>query len=288
MKEKVLITGIHGFLGTELANVLSEDYEVYGTYFNSSATSSSHKTGRCDLRKLSEVKSVLDRVRPSKVFHLAALSDPNTCDREAKLSEEINFLASRLLSELCAERGIKLLFTSTDLVFDGRKGNYSEEDEVNPLSRYAEHKLMAEEVMKGNDSASICRMPLMYSTADNKRSMVYGIKEKLKNREQVGLFTDEYRSAAHVNCASKALMKVSSLELGLVHLGGPLRESRYEMGLLIAEAFSLPKYFIKPCLQKDVKMAAERPADVSFDNSVAISKAIQLRSLSENLSKLNN
>jgi dTDP-4-dehydrorhamnose reductase len=283
MKERVLVTGIHGFLATELANVLSKKFDVYGTYFSSSSLASVHKKGACDLRKLNEVKSVLDRVKPSRVFHLAALSDPNTCDREAQLSEAINFHATTQLAGLCAERDIKLLFTSTDLVFDGRKGNYKESDTVNPLSRYAEHKIMAEESLRDNPLASVCRMPLMYSTSDNKKSMVYAIKEKLEKKEALRLFTDEYRSALHINCASEALMKVSSFEKSLFHLGGPERQSRYKMGIQIAETFKLPQSGISPCLQKDVKMAAERPADVSLDSSKAARWAYSAKSLSEKL-----
>ncbi|MDD7984133.1 SDR family oxidoreductase [Lentisphaera marina] len=283
MKERVLITGIHGFLGAELANVLSSKFEVYGTYFSSSPSESIHKTGCCDLRKLSEVKSALDRVKPHRVFHLAALSDPNICDREAKLSEELNFQASTQLASLCGERKITLIFTSTDLVFDGRKGNYSEEDDVNPLSRYAEHKVMAEESMLDNPFANICRMPLMYSTNDNKRSMVHVIKEKVKNKEPLTLFTDEFRSALHINCASKALMKASVLNEAVLHLGGPQRQSRYEMGVQIAEVYGLSQKWIRPCLQKDLQMPAKRPADVSLNSAKALSLGVIPRSLLENL-----
>lgn len=283
MKGRVLITGIHGFLGTELANVLSHEFEVYGTYFRSLQSESIHKTGPCDLRKLSEIKYVLDRIKPQRVFHLAALSDPNTCDREAKLSEELNFQASAQLASLCGERKIKLIFTSTDLVFDGRKGDYEESDTVNPLNRYAEHKVMAEESMLDNPFANICRMPLMYSTNDNKRSMVFAIKNKLQNKEPLRLFTDEFRSALHINCASKALMKASLLNETLLHLGGPQRQSRYEMGVQIAESLNLPHTRIRPSLQKDLKMAAERPADVSLNSSRASLSGIVSKSLSEHL-----
>ena len=145
-KERVLITGAGGFLAWNFACAAMNQFDLFGTVFKSRIESGSTiKTGVCDLRNLRETQRVLDEVKPKVVFHFAALSDPNTCQLEAKLSEDINYKATVQLAALCAERNIELIFTSTDLVFDGRKGNYSEQDEVNPISRYAEHKIMAEE-----------------------------------------------------------------------------------------------------------------------------------------------
>ncbi|WDE96181.1 SDR family oxidoreductase [Lentisphaera profundi] len=286
MKERVLITGINGFLGKKLAETLSSEFEVYGVYFKSSASETNFKVGRCDIRKLAEVKFVLDKVKPQRVYHLAALSDPNVCDRDAKLSKEINYLASIQLAELCADRKIKLVFTSTDLVFDGVKGHYSEQEAVNPLSRYGEQKVMVEEFLKETPGALICRMPLMYSTdLSNKRSMLSYIKEKIDKGQKVTLFTDEYRSAVNIDCAAKALLLVADVNEKVLHLGGPKRQSRYEMGCQIVEYLGLAKQYIIPCLQKDVPMLAKRPADVSLDSSLAQSQDIVAKTLLKSLVK---
>ena len=124
MKEKVLITGASGFLGSHLSLLAQEKYEVHVLRHQNNSFVDNYRTWDCDLSRYSDMKGILNDLKPSVVYHLAALSDPNTCQLDKQKSRAINFDATVALANLCADQNIEMNFASTDLVFDGSKGNY--------------------------------------------------------------------------------------------------------------------------------------------------------------------
>ncbi|NQZ56430.1 MAG: SDR family oxidoreductase [Lentisphaeraceae bacterium] len=287
-KAAILVTGASGFLGWNLCRLASEKYTVYGTFHDMNLDGSLCRSVKCDLTIFAQVKKILDEVRPQAVFHLAALSDPNACQLNANLSKSINIEATIRLAGLCAERDIDFVFTSTDLVFDGQHGSYKERDTVNPVNLYGEHKALAEEALFDNPVATICRMPLMYGLCPSDRmTLLQGIYRKLKNTEMLNLFSDEFRTVTSGICAAQGLLLAHKSKEKLLHLGGPQALSRMEIGQIIADVFDLPESLLKASLQKEISMAAARPANVSLDSSLANSlgfKPLSLESFCRSLS----
>ena len=270
-KPRCLITGASGFLGWNLCKEAAKKWEVFGTYNSTKIGEEFCKSGRCDLEDYQETAAVLDHVKPEVVFHLAAISNPNACAEDPRLSEKINFESSFRLAEMCADRGIKFLFTSTDLVFDGLHGNYRESDPVNPVNHYGEHKAMAEEaILALNSAAVICRMPLMYGKSSiGRKSFLELMIGSLLKKEKLKLFTDEFRSIASASCASTGMISTALNASGLIHLGGPERLSRIAMGEELVAHMRVSSSLIKACQQKDLKFKAARPADVSLNSQQA-------------------
>ena len=268
MKERVLITGASGFLGSHLRLLAEEKYEVHVLTHENKLLANNGKSWSCDLTRHREIQNILTEVKPVLVYHLAAMSDPNACQLNKQKSRAINLEATVNLANLCADQNIELIFTSTDLVFDGAKGAYSEEDEVNPLSRYAEHKILAEQALFDNPFVKILRLPLMYGyRGKGKASFLEALLSKWSEGQVQQLFEDEYRTAAPGVCVAKALLKSRTWSDKLYHLGGPECLSRYEMGLLLAAHYNIDLSLIKKCLRADVKMPADRPRDVSLNSS---------------------
>jgi len=168
---------------------------------------------------------------------------------------------------------VPFVFTSTDLVFDGTKGNYTEENTPNPLMVYGEHKLLAEkETERVYPSALIARCPLMFGALEaSSRNYFPSFISNLKEGKINKLFYDEYRSVCGAKSVAEGILHICEEVSGIVHLAGAERVSRYDFGMAIAEAFGLDKNLLESCSQKDVYMAAPRPADVSLNIEKAIS-----------------
>src|SRR5512140_1712489 len=125
---KLLLTGPTGYLGRRLAPALAASWSVVPA----SRTAAGPGAFRLDLEDAGSIRRVFEEVRPSAVVHAGAMALPDECEREPARARSVNLDASALLAGLCARAGARLVYFSTDLVFDGEKGRYSEEDEARP------------------------------------------------------------------------------------------------------------------------------------------------------------
>jgi len=273
-KKKILITGASGFLGYHLLrSSYAKGFDVFGLY-NSGTISFDHSTNlQVDLRNYIDMGNIIDDIEPDIVIHAAALTDANLCQNNKELSYELNVEVTRNLAGICCDYQVPFVFTSTDLVFDGRKGNYSEEDTANPLMVYGEHKLLAErEVERVYPSALITRCPLMFGALESSNKNYFSsLVKALREDKRSKLFYDEYRSVCGGKSIAEGILHLCEEVSGIVHLAGAERLSRYDFALAIADAFHLDNSLLESCSQKDVQMSAPRPADVSLNIQKAIS-----------------
>jgi len=273
-KKKILITGASGFLGYHLLrSAYAKGFEVYGL-FNSGTISFEHSTNlQLDLRNYIDMGNVIDDIEPDIVIHTAALTDANLCQTNKELSHELNVEVTRNLAGICCDYQVPFVFTSTDLVFDGTKGNYIEEDQTNPLMIYGEHKLLAEkEVERVYPAALIVRCPLMFGALEaSSKNYFSNFVKALRENKHSKLFYDEYRSVCGAKSIAEGILHLCEEVSGVVHLAGPERVSRYDFGIAIADALGLDKTLLDSCSQKDIQMAAPRPADVSLNIQKAVS-----------------
>jgi len=272
-RKKLLVTGASGFLGWNVASIARSDWKVFGIYNRHQTKIEDVSMTRLDLSEYDDLKRLFNDIRPDAVIHTAAVSNPNYCEMHPSESRKINVNASLAIAGLCSMISIPLVFTSTDLVFDGSSPPYSETSMVNPVNVYSEHKVVAEEMIKDvYPEATICRMPLMFGYSGSiNQGFTSQMITALKKGEKLNLFSDEYRTPVDAQSASKGLLLFLSKGKGVIHLGGQARISRYEMGLLTAELLACGTSGIVSVKQKDIPMAAKRPADVSLDSSKALS-----------------
>ena len=149
MKKKLVITGASGFLGWHLLRLAAETWEVYGLGNKHSFSFPQAAFVKCDISNYFELGDYLNDIEPDAIIHAAAIADANFCQKNPEISYTVNVEASRNLAGICSDFNIPLAFTSTDLVFDGKKGRYRETDQKNPVSIYGEHKSAAEdEILK--------------------------------------------------------------------------------------------------------------------------------------------
>ncbi|MBD2353837.1 NAD(P)-dependent oxidoreductase [Tolypothrix sp. FACHB-123] len=288
--KKLLITGVSGFLGWHICQLAKTEWEVYGTYFSHTIEIPDVKMLKINLTEFQELKDIFNKINPTAVIHTAALSQPNFCQNHPEESYKINVTASCNIAGLCADYAIPCAFTSTDLVFNGLNAPYQETDIVSPVSIYGEQKVKAEiGILERYPNTAVCRMPLMFGIGTpTANSFIQPFMETLKAGKELNLFIDEFRTPASGTTAAKGLLLALEKVQGLIHLGGKERISRYDFGQLLVEVFQITDAKIKGCYQKDVKMAAPRPADVSLDSSKAFALGYKPLSIKEELAALVN
>ncbi|MBD1997642.1 NAD(P)-dependent oxidoreductase [Leptolyngbya sp. FACHB-541] len=268
--KKLLITGASGFLGWHLCQLAQTNWQVYGTYHRRSVEIPGVTLLPVDLTDFQALQRLFQQLQPDAVIHTAAASSPNFCQTHPEISHAINVSASCNLAGLSADAEIPCVFTSSDMVFDGRNAPYRESDPVCPVNHYGEQKVAAEVGMLARyPKAAVCRMPLMFGAAPFAQSFIQPFIEKLRSGEELNLFIDEFRTPISGTAAAHGLLLALEKVHGYIHLGGKERMSRYEFGCLMVKVLELSMAKVSACRQADVKMAAPRPADLSMDSSLA-------------------
>lgn len=269
--KKLLITGASGFLGWNLCSIASSQYKVIPVSNRNFYEQPATKAHKCDITDYQQLKALMSGEKPDAVIHLAAASNPNYCQIHPDETFKINVTASSNIAGLCADLNAFCVFTSSDLVFNGKNPPYKEDDETNPVNTYGQQKLTAEQQMRCRyENATICRMPLMYGDAPRwASSFIQPWIKQLQEGNTLSLFTDEFRSPLSARDACRGLLLALEKPREIIHLGGPERLSRYEMGKILAETKGFSQTLLDPCKQQDLPMAAPRPTDVSLDSSKA-------------------
>lgn len=269
--KRLLVTGASGFLGWNFCRAAAGRFETFGLFGGQSIKIEGVKTLGCDLTDYGELKKALAEIKPEAIVHTAALANPNLCQTQPQASYRINVEAAQNIAGLCADRQIPCLFTSSDLVFDGRKPPYVETDPVSPVCLYGEHKVAAEQGMAARyPKTTICRMALMFGpTPETAQSFIQPMLADLESGRQVNLFVDEFRTPMGVKTAVAGLVLALAHPGTTLHLGGDKRLSRHELGLLAVDIFKFSTKKINACRSAEIPMAAPRSADVSFNISKA-------------------
>jgi dTDP-4-dehydrorhamnose reductase len=254
--QSVWITGAGGLIGHSLVQVASRvapDWEVTGWC-----------RAQLDLTDFAAVRRCFHARPPQMVLHCAAISRSPECQANPALARRINVEATAVLAELAAD--IPFLFFSSDLVFDGRQGHYTETEPVNPLSVYAETKVAAEAVVLANPGHTVVRTSINGGTSPGGQR---AFNEEMRLAWQAGrtltLFVDEYRSPIPAVGTAQAVWELMRAGgKGLYHVAGRERLSRWQMGELIAARWSA----LQPRLQRGSLRhytGAPRSPDTSLD-----------------------
>jgi dTDP-4-dehydrorhamnose reductase len=272
--KRVLVTGSEGFLGSHIAHALRfNGFTVIGTRREGAAAtqSSLYEIVTLDLSHASFIESI-DRVSPDAVIHAAAMADIRACEQQPDLARAVNVEATAALAEWCRSRRARFVFISTDQVFDGGRSWYREDDAPNPIHVYGRTKADAEAAIDTLDSHNmIARVSLVYGgSPSGKRSATEQIIGMLRAGQQPQLFTDEFRTPILAEDVASAIVELMHMKsLPIMHLAGPDRVSRHELGNMVARAFRLDASLIVGCRQDDVVLQPPRPKDLSLDTTLA-------------------
>jgi len=263
---RLLITGGTGLLGRRVAKLTLQRHKVTATY-NRSKIEADYPLVSLDITKGEDVLSLVSELSPDAVIHCAALTSVDYCEDHKEEAMLVNARATGYLSEACEKAGAKMLYVSTDFVFDGAKGMYLEEDEVNPINHYGFSKLEGEkEVLTCSDYA-IARLSVLYGWNVRRRlNFVTWVIDRLEKGKEVNIVTDQYVSPTLADNAAEAFLRIIERgKKGVFHTAGGERLNRYDFARKIAEVFSLKEELINPITSEDLKQTAMRPMDSSLN-----------------------
>jgi dTDP-4-dehydrorhamnose reductase len=217
-----------------------------------------------DLLHFDSVTALFQREKPDAILHCAALSKNPQCDANPPLAFQINRDATAHLSSLAASAKIPFVFLSTDLVFDGAKGNYVESDAVNPLGVYPRTKAEAEKAVLGNALQTVVRLSLNAGhSIEGTRAFNEDMRAAFTAGRTLNLFEDEFRCPLPAEFTARALWEILG-ETGIFHLCGPEKLSRYEIGELIVSNHPALKPKLLRGSLRDYK-GSPRPPDTSMN-----------------------
>ena len=252
----IWVTGAGGLIGSYFIRELPKVFPL-STYVPLTRD-------RLDIADFRKVELQFREANPALVIHCAAMSRSPECQANPPKARLINVEATRHLAGLAAD--IPLLFFSTDMVFDGRQGNYDEHAGVNPLSCYGETKAEAEQVVLKNPRHLAVRTSL---NAGRSPSGDGSFNEQWRNawarKQSLRLFVDEFRSPIHASATVRACLElIRGGQAGLFHVAGAEKMSRYELGWLLgARCPELAPQF-EPASIAEYK-GAPRPPDTSLN-----------------------
>jgi dTDP-4-dehydrorhamnose reductase len=269
--KRILVTGVSGFLGRDVAITLMHHYTVLGTYRSRPPVLDAGELTRLDLTDVEGVYTTFREFRPAVVVHAAALGDVDACERHPNDAYDVNVRGTEAVAQATAAVGARLIYISTDQVYDGDKGHYDEADVPQPLMVYGRTKLEGE-----HRSVAICRdsvilrLALLYGWGIPTRlNFVDGLITRLRAGQEVPLFVDQYRTPLYVVQAADAIGRlIDAPEVReTFNLGGGERINRYAFGLKCCQVFDLPKALLKPIEMSLTGGLAARPRDCSMNSS---------------------
>jgi dTDP-4-dehydrorhamnose reductase len=270
--ERLIITGGSGFIGGNLALVAARTRSVTATYATRHPEVSTRQPElgidwvRLDITDADAVKRSFDESRPDRVIHLAAISNIDTCERDHELADAVNVSGTRNVAEAAAAVGARLVSISTDNVFDGKSGGYTEDDAPNPINYYGRTKAMGEQIVVASSPTALAvRIPLTLGfPLGGGSSHMKGIFDGIRAGKRPWFLSEEWRSPIDVLTLSDALLELADgPEAGLLHVAGVERVSRSDMGMAWLRRLGLPLDRADWMTKRND--GAIRPADISLD-----------------------
>lgn len=261
---KIVITGASGLLGKRLFEILSKTQEVTGTYFGNKKMDNLHYI---DVSDKNDVESFFEKIRPEVIIHAAAMVDVDFCEEHKEDARKVNVEGTRNIVEICKKYNCKLVFLSSDYVFDGQSGPYTEESPTKTVNYYAKTKLEAEEIVKKNlNNYIVIRSAILYGDDEgSKNSFITNILKKLRNNENVSMDNKIVKYPTLTDDVVQAIKKLIELDAkGIFHVSGNEAVTRYQWALRIAKAYGLSTTNIAP---NGSPGKAPRPVDIKLESA---------------------
>ena len=258
---RILIAGAAGLLGQHLVNKFKDKYSVLAVDIaDCPFDNHAHiKYIQGDLMKFAALEKEISSFAPELVFNCAGLTDVDACETNRKLAYNLNV---KLVENLLRLDFNKIIHFSSDYVFNGENGPYSEADNPDPIDYYGETKLLSEEILEAAGRRYvIIRSNVLFGFGKNIRpNYITWLIENLKIGRKLDIARDQFNNPIHAGNLADATIEIAESDYsGIIHIAGADYLSRYEIALLTAGHFRLDRTLINPVVTSELGQAAERP-----------------------------
>jgi dTDP-4-dehydrorhamnose reductase len=263
----LLVTGASGLLGAStVLQAKASGQPVAGLCHRHLLHVPDLPTYAVDLTDRRRTRDLIASLHPTQIIHSAAATNVDWCEEHPEEAEKINCDASSFLAELAEELHARMVYISTDSVFDGARGLYLETEPPAPLNAYARSKMQGEQaVLQKNPSALLVRVNLYGWNVQDKLSLAEWILEQLIAGKQVQGFTDIYFTPLLANDLADILLCMLEHGLsGLYHVVGSERVSKFEFAQRLAAVFGFEQKLVAPVRVVESGLRAARPPDISL------------------------
>jgi dTDP-4-dehydrorhamnose reductase len=270
---KIVITGSNGLLGQKIVKQCLKhgiDFVATSKGENRNNNCPESRYRSLDICDKEAVFQCLNSAKPTHVIHTAAMTNVDQCELNPSECKEINVTATQNLWSVSSDLGIHFQLLSTDFVFDGSKGNYSENDTPNPLSIYAQSKVDAEKLLldSKNSNWSIVRTIIVYGQGENlsRTNIICWAKETLAKQQPMKIIDDQFRAPTWADDLAWACIRICALnKKGIYHISGPETMSVYEIVARVAKFYGLETNVIEKTDSSTLNQPAKRPPRTGFD-----------------------
>ncbi|MDA0734742.1 MAG: SDR family oxidoreductase [Chloroflexi bacterium] len=274
----VLVIGGSGFIGQYLVRHLLErqEHQVSGTYNSRMVQGEDCNWYRADLTDERELGEVFETVNPEIVVLLAAMADVGRCERDSHLATKVNLIGTENVTTLCNNYQTKLVYLSTEYVFDGERGNYREDETPAPTTHYGQTKWEAEQAVSRCTSPwSVIRTSLVYGWPSwaNQPNLVTRLIDNLTEGRHAYGHTDQYRSPVYVEDLVQGIVRVMGEDYsGVYHLAGPDWAHMGQFVKEVAETFQLDSSRVIQEESSAPGAGGSRPSLLGLDSTLSIKR----------------
>jgi dTDP-4-dehydrorhamnose reductase len=257
-----LVIGASGLIGEYLIRAGSVTHQVLGTFRSNPIPG----MFQLDICNRPQVQSLIERLCPSIIYLPAALTNVDYCEMHSKEAHSIDVVGVQNVVQAIGNTQIKLVYFSTDYVFDGKSGPYREDDLANPINEYGRQKLLAEQYISLHmRDCLIVRTTGVYGWERGGKNFVYRVLETLGARNMLRVPRDQIGNPTYApNLAQVAVALAVSDATGVYNISGPTRVSRYEFACEIAKVFNLDIHLIEAVLTNELAQPARRPLNAGL------------------------
>jgi dTDP-4-dehydrorhamnose reductase len=261
----VLITGANGLLGQKLCFNFSSSFKAIATdlQIRSLVAFSNLSYESLDVTNRRKVDSHVRHYKPSVIINAAAYTDVDGCEVHKDQAWTINVGGVKNLVRICREQEVRLVQLSTDYIFDGENGPYSEDDPPNPVGFYGQTKLESERIIQESGiDFLIVRTNVLYGFGKNvKKNFLLWLLEKLSTGEKLNIVTDQFNNPTLADNLSECILETVQRDLsGILHIAGSDYLSRYDFALKVAQKFGYDPSLISPTTTESLGQKAKRPS----------------------------
>ena len=270
MQKKILITGSNGLLGQKLIIALKNQHEVLATSIGECLISdtSGFMYQTLDITDRHSIFNAFENFNPEVVINTAALTDVDGCEEKKELCDKVNVKAVEHLRDACNQYNSHFIHISTDFIFDGEDGPYSENDEPNPLSHYGLSKLKSEQLLYDSKiNWTILRTIILFGTAENlqRNNIVLWARKALKEGKPLNIIDDQFRSPTLAeDLANACVLAIEKQATGIFNASGKDFMSIFEMIERMADFYDCDKSTINRISSETLNQKAKRPPKTGF------------------------